>query len=392
MNILFITHDVGLYGASRSLGLSIKSLLEYTNLKKDNIYLAYNIVNFKLLRIFSGCSKGSKSILNNYLRSLKHIYKGAFPFSLSYLGRPETLRHRIGSFVLLLIFPVYWFICGKRILKKNSISHIHLNSLVLWPVLLFIPKEIRKIIHIRERHDKKISGIFSDFKINTIKKYADVIIAIDKVTAKPFKDSSKLKIIRNPFDMRIARNKRGEKKKILDKYRISGERSNIALIGSLSENKGQEFFLKIADSFQNSDLFNFLIVGKVNNFLSEILKRKVSKIRNTYYIGEVEDIGDIYAISEIIIRCEEYYITGRTSWEAFFAGSSNILLPVKNSSKIKECVPEDEILEQFIFYTARDINDARSKLISTKSRKVQSIDIDNNLKEFSSKFFNVFNT
>ncbi|MCK5003912.1 MAG: hypothetical protein KAS21_02440 [Candidatus Aminicenantes bacterium] len=388
MNILFITHDVGLYGASRSLGLSIKSLLENTDITKDNIHLVYNVFNFRMLRnIFSG-KKDKRFILNNYLRGLRNIYTGIFPFSLSYKGRPETRIHDIGSIALLLLFPFYWFFRGKTIIKNHNISHVHLNSLVLWPLLILVPRKIKKIIHIREIHDNTIFRIFSRIKIKTIKKYADTIIAIDSSTANSFIDSPKLKIIRNPFDMSIVSKRRAEKQKILREYKIPTGRNNVTLIGSLSENKGQDFFLDIANSFSDTKMFNFLIVGKVDIKSSKIIEKKVSKIRNAFYLGEVEEIGDIYAISETIMRCEEYYKTGRTVWEALYAGCSNIMIPVKNSTKIKECVPEDEFRERFTYYTARDLNDVMNKLLNTRHRKIPSSDVNNNLKEFSSKFYN----
>ena len=392
MNILFITHDVGLYGASKSLGFSIRALLENTDLTTDNIHLIYNIFNFSMLRKIFTSGNDNRLILSTYLKGLKNIYTGIFPFCLGYIGRPETIRHKIGSLALLIIFPFNWFVKGRMILKKHNISHVHINSIVLWPLLFLIPRRIKKTIHIREIHDNTIFRIFSRIKIKTIKKYADTIIAIDKSTSMPFNSSPKLNIIRNPFDMSIVSKIRAVKQTILKKYKIPAGRMNVTLIGSLSENKGQDFFLDIANSFRDSEKFNFIIVGKVNISFSKKIEKRVSRTGNAFYLGEVEEIGDIYAISDTIMKCEAYYITGRTVWEALYAGCSNIMIPVKNSTKFKKCVPEEEFYERFTYYTARDLDDIRNKLLNTRPGEISSSDINNNLKEYSSKFYNAINT
>ncbi len=389
MKFLFITHDIGLYGASRSLGLTIKSLIRSNFLSRDNIFLAYNFVSLTVLKNILNGKNGDTFFPNKILGNIKNIYRGVFPFSLHYKGSPKTIFHRVGSILLFPMFTAYWILAGKRIIKMNRIDHVYLNSVVLWPVLLFIPKNIKSIIHVREVLKNGRTGFYKRLISKIILTKADTIIAIDKKSSQPFAGSPKLRIIKNPFDMRKSKALRKEKPFLLKKYKIPERRKNIALIGSISENKGQDFFLNIARNFDNKDLFNFIIVGKVRTKLSKRIQLQSTLIKNTFYLGEVSKIEEIYAITDIIIRCENYYALGRTAWEAYYSGCEAILIPLNKNENLRKVATNSKLEKGFIYYKSRDIKDVCSKLqmLSKKIDKTNS-NPDNNIKEFHNSFIN----
>ncbi|MDO9035021.1 MAG: hypothetical protein Q7U51_07450, partial [Methanoregula sp.] len=226
MKIAFITHAIGVGGGSLSSSKTIQYLIEKKLLIPDQCII-----------IHQGRQQPSTEKNDVYFNLKKSImcYQCKLPFSLAYKGSPSykhAIYYEIYRYILLTYITLYFFISFNKILKKERISVVHLNSLVLWPLLLVLPKQMKKIVHIREPPNELIEGKIAVF---IMKRYATKIISIDYITNSMFKDSDKSVVIMNPFDMRMARSLRQKKNILKKQFTINPETFIISIIGRIED-------------------------------------------------------------------------------------------------------------------------------------------------------------
>lgn len=366
--IAFITQDIGLYGSSRSLQLTLKSLIDREYLKKENIVIIYPrslkyFLNYKL----------AKKLNKSYFSEFNNIKSWVVPFSNVIENISSSNIKKIKSFIRTLIFYIFWTIKYKQQFKKDNIKQVYLNSITLWPMLLVLPRNTRVIMHVREMLDLKKP--FSKIIRKIILNKCSELITIDKKTALPFLNyNKKINIIRNPFEMREARKLRGDKYAVIcEKYGLNSDTIHVSLIGSIQAVKGQKFFCEIAKKFDNSDNFEFIIAGKGEGTYYSDIVNEVGKINNLHYVGEIENIEEIYAITHINIRCDNFFPLGRTVWEAYYSGCK-VLLPYNINDDVSEI--QDYLNKEIFLYNSRDVDSAILKL---KEIKNCGFSIDNNL-------------
>jgi len=366
--IAFITQDIGLYGSSRSLQLTLKSLIDKNYLKKEDIIIIYP----KTLNYFLNY-KLEEKFYNSYFSNFNNSKNWIIPFSNIIENISSTNLRKLKSFIRIFIFFIFWMIKYKKQFNKANIEQVYLNSITLWPMLFVLPKHIKIIMHIREILD--LNKSFSKIARITIVNKCSELIAIDKKTALPFLDyDKKVTIIRNPFEMKMARKLKEEKYvAISEKYGLNPGTIHVSLIGSIQAVKGQKFFCNIAKKFDAFDNFEFIIVGKGKGTYYDDFVNTVKNIENLHYIGEVKDIEEIYAITQIVIRCDNFFPLGRTVWEAYYSGCK-ILLPHNINDDISEI--KDYLNKEIFLYDLRNAESAISKL---KEIKNQGFGIDNNL-------------
>lgn len=351
---VFITQDIGVYGSSKSLQLTLKGLIDKEYLKKENIIIIY--------------PKAVKSSLNEKLKEmLRESYFSEFgdskswvlPFSHIIYGIHINKLEKTKSFIRILLFYMFWVFKYKKQLKKENIKLIYLNSITLWPMLLVLPKNVRIIMHIREILD--LNNPISKVAKKLIIDNCTDLIAIDKKTALPFlKCNKKVFVLRNPFDMEEVKELKINKYKFLcKKYKLDQNKVHISIIGSIQEVKGQIFFCDIAQKNNNNDIFEFIIVGRGNGSYYNAIVDMADKLKNLYYVSEIRNIEEIYAVTHIVIRCDSFFPLGRTVWEAYYSGCK-VLLPYNINDDISEI--KDYLNKEIFLYKLRDVDSAISKL------------------------------
>jgi hypothetical protein len=366
--IAFITQDIGVYGSSRSLQLMLRGLIDKNYFKEEDIIIVYP----RALKINSNY-KLKKKFYNSYFSIFNNSKSWIMPFSNIIDNINSSSIEKVKRFIRTLLFFIFWMIKYKKQFKKANIEQIYLNSITLWPMLFVLPKHIKTIIHIREILD--LDKPFSKIAKSTIINKCSELIAIDKKTVLPFLDcNKKITIIRNPFEMKMARKLKEEKCVIISKkYGMNPDKIHVSLIGSIQEAKGQKFFYDIAKKCDGSNDFEFVIVGDGRGPYYNDVVNAVSNLENLHYIGKVENIEEIYAITHIVIRCDNFFPLGRTVWEAYYSGCK-VLLPYNINDDISEI--KDYLNKEIFLYDLRNAESAISKLKEIKS---QGFGIDNNL-------------
>lgn len=388
--IIFITHDIGIYGASKSFQITLKNLIEKGIIKKSEVIIVYPKTFRKFAKIIT-----EKQINNSYLKNLPNkeewILPTSFGINVMNVEYNNIFSNEIRRIFKILLLYIYWLFKYKKKIKNESIEKIYLNSIILWPVLLVLPKKIKIIMHIREILDFN-SNFIAKFAKKLIIKKCHKLIAIDKQTAKDFENyKEKLVIITNPVDMKKARDYKENKYKYLcEKYKIDPKKIHIALIGRINRRKGHGFFCKLAKDSDINNIFEFIIVGKGQNEYLNIILENTKKMDNLRYLGEIKNIDEIYAITHVVIRCDDFFPLGRTVWEGLYSGCK-VLLPLNKGDDIREI---NKYLNKEVFlYNSRDIKSVITELekiikYGFDEKNLPSDNIAENIKK-TKKIFNL---
>ncbi len=321
MKLVFIAHAIGIGGGPLSSSSTIQYLLDTELLKKEDCL----IIHDKLKEI----SDANNDVYFNLKKTVKH-FECTLPFSPVYKGTAtnffSTIFNPFKGFIILLMF---FFNCNK-ILRQEKITTVHLNSMVLWPLLLVLPKSMKLVIHIREVPNDTIRARIAVF---VIRRYATKIISIDPISDLPFSDSGKSIVIINPFNMTQPRQLRSTKTSIKKKLGISEDTFIVSIFGNVSAEKGLGFFIRVVKASVEIKNLVFFIIGKPSGLHGENCVQKLDEFKNVRYFGEQADTSKYYAITDVVIRCEDYLPLGRTVWEGIFAGGV-ALVPVNENDDV----------------------------------------------------------
>ncbi len=378
MKILFITHDIGIYGAARSLSLHIKSLLTNDIVKKEDIFLLYAKPFLKFTSIKPEMLKGL-----NYKKSI------LLPSSRIHKGHEKSLYNTFKYMVKNIVSIIYCFFYLRLLLKHLKPDLIHLNSLTIWPLLFILPKKYKTIIHIREIYNENVN-IMTKKLLRKALLRAYKIIGIDEGVKKALRGIAKdVEVLRNPFDMENARMLREtDRKTLYERINLSPELKTVALIGRIQPIKGQSFFIDLAEAYYDKENTLFLVIGTSGNSnYYSLVSEKAKKCANLRILGGFDEMDVIFPILDVIVRCEDFLPLGRTVFEGYYAGCS-VLLPVKEEDDITE-------IRQFLndgiwLYKARNITDISEKLkLILDSNNSFRNRPSGNLKRYSQEFMKI---
>ncbi len=295
MKILFITHTVGIYGASRSLQLLLNNLSH----PEHEVHM---VVNKRLVG-----KNNHQLIRNNFGPHVQSIKEFHLPFALDYEGAPQINNYQ-------RVKRLLWKSNKRKLYKyiqEEKFDIIYLNSLSLYEL---ISERFQFLIHVREIC--KPEGVKN---VMPYLQHAKGIIFIDEATAKPFKNSilPEHTILNNPFDQTVLANLGEPQLKLPIPWK---DHFIISAIGQVDDNKG---ILFIMEAFIKAGISktHLVIVG---NTLDEEYRRKCELIAKsseqiTFY-GEESSINHIYLITDCIIRGEKYPCVGRTTYEGLYSG------------------------------------------------------------------------
>ena len=344
MKSLFIIHSTNtIYGAARSLSTVTRNWDDEFDiiLPKDfprDIFRKKSRYNEDDFRQFYG-----KNLQNIYYMWLPF----SFPIDVEY---KETLKWKVKYRVNYLLGKLF---CGriKKIIRSNSYDIIHLNSLILFPLL---KKKQPMYIHVREvANAGKIRMKLMARKLMQ----ARGIVFIDYATQKPFgsvlKDTPSI-VLNNPFDMRGI--EQLDKGKIRKRYGIYPDEVVFTIAGNVSEFKGVDFVIK---SFVKTNMkAKLLVVGSGGEEFIEKCKGIIGSDSRVIMIGEISDMYPIYAISDYIVRGDDQFCIGRTIYEGVYAGVG-VIIPGKETNQ-KDVFQYEEIKDRLFFYTPRSEEELKS--------------------------------
>ena len=371
MKALFVIHcQDPIYGASRSVGNLIR------NLDADiDIIFPVKIRNDDITQ---------KQIDRFYGSRVRHVW---------FLPQPERItsiveRVRPIQFVKALAKEVLYRLCKRRyenILYEGEYDFIHLNSIVLfpmldskWPMFLHVREAVRQKQHFWNRNlTKKLNQAHGVFFIDPGSKNCAPKLRVPT------------KMLINPIDQRnvgtvdvsVARRK----------FCIDEAETIYGIIGNVSENKGVDFAIR---AFQKADIPNsvFLVVGSLDSLSNDpiyisTIKKIAEEDRRIRLVGEVQDVEQVYCILDYVVRADRVAGFGRTVYEALYSGCGAI---VQDDGQLKHEKPNmtDEMHDRIYFYQIRDEKSMVKAYLATGGKKIINrrycSNIDGYVKEFTS--------
>ena len=328
MKVAFITHTTKRGGATISNTTNLRYLLDNNLIQPEEC----------LLVIPEGQGYGVYAPFTKKIPSTEMT----LPFSWIFVGAAPGLHRKLYRVFKEIISAIIFLTDYNRFLIQHGITHIYLNSIVLWPLLLVLPKSMNKTIHIRETFDTSLESRLAKW---CIRKYADKIIAISSLTANPFDESI---IIENPVDMYAARQLRSSRDELKEKMGIAKDTVVISMFSPIGLQKGYDFLESVMHKMSEDKKVVFLSVGNIDSD-SVILYNQLLQYPNFKHISEQENLDELYAITDVVIRCEDYFPIGRTVIEGIYAGCF-VLLPYRKGDLFSE-----DITPQMYLYVARSI-------------------------------------
>jgi glycosyltransferase involved in cell wall biosynthesis len=377
LKVLFITNATNKYGASRSLGLLIEGLLKEKYLRNQDVFLVYQ-------RYFR--EKKSKLELKIY-EKLSNKKRWILPASIIYVGHPAGFFLRFMRFIYGLTFFFIYFAKYRKQLLRMDVDVIHINSITLWFLLLYLPKKIPVIMHVREKLELQRNRIEAVWARKVIIKRSNAIIAVSEGVSEDF-ISPNLFILRNPYNLERARHlKENQRDEFKEKYGIDTKKFVISLIGMITEHKGTPFFINAAEFMKEDERFQFCIVGGKDTPYSRKVTSRTVVLPNILTIPETADIEEIYAISDLVVRCEEQFSIGRTVWEAIYSGCK-ALIPLAEKNELSDI--KSHIGKSLYFYSPRDMKSFRDAILEIAKTGIESnfIETGNSI-EYSAKYWEI---
>lgn len=316
MNILYVSHESNLGGATRSLLGIIDELQDKVNV-------------FVLTSSKSGELTNELKKRNVKVISVKYCWwMGLKPNSLMEKYIKYTLQYFITYINALII---------SFVIRNMKIDIIHSNSSVVnMGALISKFSGIPHIWHIREFGEEDHNLFFKYNKINCFKfmnEYSCKVITISKAVYEKYKnyiDKDRLCIIYNGISKEYM-----QKKVYVEKSRV-----NILISGSLAPGKGQKEAIlairKLCDEgFKNMKLN---IAGRGDKEYINELEKIVKKYKLQDYIsflGYIVDMKELRKKSDIELVCSKKEAFGRVTIEAMMS-----MMPVIGSnSKLSQAKP-----------------------------------------------------
>lgn len=374
MKILFITHSGNLtYGAAKSLGLILGNIdFEYDLLCEKYLTKKYSIDE---IRQYTG-------------NKVNKIYSFWLPYEdQAVLMEKDNSKYSIIRRKLSNLFVRLKSLIDKvkiyRIIKKESYDMIYLNSIVLYPL---ISKKYNFIIHIRE--------LYSGYNKKVIEKkvnMAKAIIFIDYATKNSFsKTINEIKpkkyILNNPFDMKYV--KSIDSNKIYQSYNINKDKVIFSIIGVVEKTKGVDFVINQFMNIKNKNAI-LLVVGSGDKNFVDYCKSIAFKDKRIYFLDEIVNIGEIYAISDYIIRGDIIFAIGRTIYEALYS-SCDVIIPGLDSDK-SNVFEFNKFEEKIHFYIPRNEVSLIDIISNCAGKKVIKELYYDNINKYITNISGVFN-
>ena len=338
--ILFVTHDVTPYGASRSLQLLLHQLEGF----EIDLVVPKYVLSFARMRenrkIFR--KQDEVQIRKKFGSHIRFIYQSILDCDWMCYAASSAVKKNNVYAALEFIFGSIDKLYLRYIVWKNRYVVVHLNSTVLHRYAS-LTHGAKTIIHIREELKRPNQTEF-------VRDYqrCDGAIFIDRPTFSSLACASSVPntILMNPFDMTDVYDYGVPDIDVDFRNRIV-----FGMFGQINDFKGVSF---VVEGFVRAQLRNavLLIVGRGSRQYIDECREKAGTAQNIYFIPEEEQIKKYYAVTDYIIRGDENLGMGRTIYEALYAGCG-VVVPGKED--IFEVFFEYERFQDKVFdYSSRD--------------------------------------
>jgi len=358
---LFITHDSSNYGASRSLQTLITNYHEISIdliVRKSLFQKAVNIADIR-----KRFGSHIENVTCNFL-PFDHCYKNKAMNS----WRLEVIK---------LIDKLLWLFHKNKLydfITKGKYDFIHLNSLVLHPV---ITPDYPFIIHMREIYDQ--SNANAEHNIRK----ARGVIFIDESTKAPFWNMPLPTsiVLNNPFDMTPLRDYAG--RPFIWPEANFKDRVIFSIIGFLSVEKGTDFIISCFMKLKDENV-RLLIVGRGDKEYTSYCKSLSANDKRIIFWGEESDILKIYSVSDYILRGEPYQCVGRTIYEGLYGGCQ-VIIPGEDQD-VHHIFEYDRFKKSIHLYKARNDNDLLELFKNLSRVKVSNRQYSSNVADYVKEF------
>ena len=327
MKALFVLHEgIFIYGANRS----IAGVLQ-------NISYDYDLLICK-----SFTRPPDEEELRHLLGSrLKNIYTVWMPrYRCQYYDKVSFFSEC--SHVVNNIMAFFCKGKRKKVIRQGGYDYVHLNSLVLYPV---IDDSARYFVHAREIINPRYRRIGQFVK--ALEKAAGIIY-IDEATRIPIQavmKNNRSVVLNNPFDMTWVADTDYEES--MKRWGLTEQNTVFAMLGQVGDNKGSKFVLR--SFLKNPDPGSrLLIVGNNRHTYGKECEKMTENDGRVIYCGEMKDTGSIYRISDYIVRGEPQFCIGRTIYEGLFAGAGAII--PGQAADLSKMQAGEELQERIFFY------------------------------------------
>lgn len=357
---LFITHDAGFYGASRSLQLLLRN---YPGIEIDLVVARRIIGGYRMA-----------DLRQRFGERVRSLWKFHLPIDYCYRGKPAN-RLLLASYRLLL--RLFWSFDRHRlarVIDTGGYDFIHLNSLVLHGL---INRVHPFILHVREVYDGSNPAALQAAR------EARGLIFIDEATGEPFRDLGLTNsiILNNPIDMVPAaayRDYRPSRKDVdPDVHTV------FSMIGVASEDKGTRFVIQTFMKMRHADARLLIVGGRERPALARYRRIARSDPRIIFW-GEEPDIMKIYAISDYVLRGEAFPCVGRTVYEGLYAGCRVIVPGVRDTPP--PMFEQDRFRDDIYFYAPRNESEFLNVLSRLVGNKVRDRDLRSNTDAYVQQF------
>lgn len=327
MKALFVLHEgIFIYGANRSIAGVLQNL-EY---------------DYDLLICKSFTRKVDEGELRQLLgRHLKNIYTVWMPrYRCQYYDKVSLF-----SECSHVVNNIMAFFCKKkrtRIIRQGGYDYVHLNSLVLFPM---IDENARYIVHAREIINPQYRRMKQFIRAM---ERATGIIYIDEATRIPIEavmSNKRAMVLNNPFDMTWVAE--ADYEDSLRKCGVARTNTVFAMLGQVGDNKGSKFVIRSFMRHANPDS-RLLIVGNNDHAYGRECEKMTKDDGRVIFCGEMKNTGSIYRISDYIVRGEPQFCIGRTIYEGLFAGAG-VIIP-GHETDVEKMQSGDELRDKIHFY------------------------------------------
>ena len=300
----------------------------------------YRILYIQPVGAFSGSLKSSEEYLKNLYKKFNFIFFTQNGFAKEVLKRYGTVfgsfgickydntenSHYKGLRWLLILREIFYIIPSLLNLLRikffiKEIDLIHLNEITGLPSALIAKLIFRKplIVHVRSSNYRNNKSLKSNLHLKILKKFADIILAIDQDVLKTINIKNKTIILRNILDLKV----KNKKTKNLTKE------LRVGYIGTFLKYKGIEILIKateelILKGYKIKLIFagkfldrSFLLkkflgwLGIDSNINTNLLKKDF--IKN---IGFVKNIQNFYNQIDVLCFPSSLNASGRQIFEA----------------------------------------------------------------------------
>jgi glycosyltransferase involved in cell wall biosynthesis len=300
MNILYISHEINLGGATRSL----LGLIDQMQSKGHNIF----VIVPKLEGEFYYQLKARDNIT---------VINGKY---YSWMSKSTNLKSKIKGIVKYVLNYVFIFNVIRHI-KSYNIDVIHTNTTVIdIGARLSKLTKIPHVWQIREfgEEDHGLHFIFNKEKcLRYINRYSDKIILISNALYNKYKcifDDKKTVVIYNGIS----------KDYMQERLDMSKQKLNILISGSLNEGKGQKEAILAVSLLVKRGILNFelFIAGRGDDEYKNDLEDLISENDLENYVtilGYIDDIKNLRKNMDLELVCSQNEAFGRVTIEAMMS-------------------------------------------------------------------------